>query len=80
MGDITPEAINNLEEELGGILVECKLHHFPQGQKFGHLAVILGEDWMQIIYGDPGYTYVVPVNQGPYDTTIVGNTIAMVSS
>ena len=78
-GNITPEVINDLEEELGGILVECKLHHFsPQGQsRFGHLGVILGEDRMRTIYGDPGYMYGIPVDQGPYATTILNNMSAM---
>ena len=74
LGNITPEAIDDFEEELGGILVRCKSHHFPQGQNFGHLPVILGEERMQTIYNNTMYTYDVPINQGPYDTTIVRNT------
>ena len=70
LGDITPEAIDDLEEELGAILVKCKLNHFPQGQKYGHLAVILGQARMRNIYADVAYTYTVPIDQGPYDTTI----------
>ena len=70
LGDITPEAIDDLEEELGAILVECKSHHFPQGQRYGHLAVILGQARMRNLYADKAYTYTVPVDQGPYDTTI----------
>ena len=73
LGDITPEAIDDLEEELGAILVKCKLHHFPQGQKYGHLAVILGQERMRTIYVDVAYTYAVPIDQGPYDTTIARN-------
>ena len=73
LGDITPEAIDDLEEELGAILVKCKSHHFPQGQKYGHLAVILGQERMRTIYADVAYTYDVPIDQGPYDTTIARN-------
>ena len=80
LGDITPEAIDDLEEELGGILVKYKPHHFSQAQKSGHLGVILGEDQMQTIYGDPTYTYVVQVNQRPYDTTSYGSASAMLRS
>ena len=78
LDDITPEAIDDLEEELGAILVKCKSHDFPQGQKYGHLAVILGEDRMQTIYANPTCTYSVPIDQGPYNTTITGNASAMV--
>ena len=70
MGDTTPEAINDSEEELGDISVKFKSHHFPLGQKIGHLAVISGEDQMQTIYRNPGYTYVVPTNQGAYNVTL----------
>ena len=73
LGDITLEAIDDLEEELGSILVKYKSHKFPQGQKFGLLGVILGEDRMQTIYGNLTYTYAVLVGQGPYNTTIAGN-------
>ena len=54
MGDIAPEAIDNLEGELGDILVKFKSHHFLQGQKIGYLGVISGEDWMRTIYGTHG--------------------------
>ena len=31
-GVITPEAINRLEDELGGIFTVAKMHHYKQGQ------------------------------------------------
>jgi hypothetical protein len=37
-GVITPEAVNKLEDELGGIFTVTKTHHYEQGQKYGHLA------------------------------------------
>jgi hypothetical protein len=30
---ITPEAVDKLEEELGGIFTVTKTHHYEQGQK-----------------------------------------------
>jgi hypothetical protein len=33
-GVITPEAINRLEDELGGIFMVTKTHHYEQGQKY----------------------------------------------
>ena len=39
LGETTTETIDDLEEELGGISVELKLHHFPQGKKIEHLGV-----------------------------------------
>ena len=80
LGDTTPVAIEDLEEDLGGILVKYKSHHFPQGQQIGHLGVLLGEEEMQTIYNNPEYTYVVPIYQGPYDTTIDGRASTMATS
>ena len=37
-GVITPEAVDKLEDELGGIFTVTKTHHYEQGQKYGHLA------------------------------------------
>ncbi len=37
-GVITPEAVDRLEDELGGIFTVVKTHHYEQGQKYGHLA------------------------------------------
>ncbi len=37
-GVITPEAVDKLEDELGGIFTVTKTHHYVQGQKYGHLA------------------------------------------
>ena len=42
-GVITPEAVNKLEDELGGIFTVTKIHHFEQGQKYGHLASAIPE-------------------------------------
>ncbi len=32
-GVITPEAVDNLKDELGGILTVTKTHHYEQGQR-----------------------------------------------
>jgi hypothetical protein len=37
-GVITLEAINKVEDELGGIFTVAKTHHYTKGQKYGHLA------------------------------------------
>jgi hypothetical protein len=37
-GVITLEAIDKLEDKLGGIFTVAKTHHYTQGQKYGHLA------------------------------------------
>jgi hypothetical protein len=42
-GVITPEAVNRLEDELGGIFMVAKTHHYEQGQKYGHLTSTIPE-------------------------------------
>jgi hypothetical protein len=38
-GVITPNAVDKLKDELGGIFTVTKTHHYEQGQKYGHLPV-----------------------------------------
>ena len=42
-GDITPEDVDQLQEEIGSILVTIKSHHFRGGRTNGHLAVIVSQ-------------------------------------
>jgi hypothetical protein len=37
-GVITLEAVDKLEDELGGIFTMGTTHYYTQGQKYGHLA------------------------------------------
>jgi len=41
-GVITPEAVNKLEDELGGIFTVTKTHHCEQGQKYGKYRLVIG--------------------------------------
>ena len=56
VGDIDADDVDNLEEELGAILVTIKSTHFPQGAKYGHLPVILGQERIRTILGDAGFS------------------------
>ena len=42
-GMIPPEAVDKLEDELGGIFTVTKKHHYEQGQKYHHLASVIPE-------------------------------------
>ena len=42
-GVITPEAIDNLEDEVGGIFTILKSTHFAEGQRYGYLACVIPE-------------------------------------
>ena len=55
VGDITPETLDILKEEIGGILVSVKSTHYDQGAKYGHLDVILGETRMRNILNNPNF-------------------------
>ena len=77
VGDIDADDVDNLEEELGAILVTIKSTHFPQGAKYGHLPVILGQERMRTILGDAAYLYVAPTHQGDYDPNAITATVAV---
>ena len=72
-GNITPKALDILEEEIGGLLVSVKSTHYDQGAKYGHLDVILGETRMRNILNDPNFLYDTPVDQGAYDLEVIAN-------
>ena len=57
MTEITPESIDQLQEEVGNILTMVKSWHFEKGREFGHLAIILEEEEYQDVIGDDTWTY-----------------------
>jgi hypothetical protein len=65
-GVITPEAIDKLEDELGGIFTVTTTHHYEQGQKYGHLASAIRESEYRLIIGNATWTHGVPANPGVY--------------
>ena len=77
-GVITPEAVNKLEDELGGIFTVAKTHHYIQGQKYGHLASAIPESKYRLIIGDATWTHGVLANPGVYSQAAlnIGNAAA----
>jgi hypothetical protein len=77
-GVITPEAVDKLEDELGGIFTVTKTHHYVQGQKYGHLASAIPESKYRLIIGDATWTHDVPNDPGAYSQAAltVGNAAA----
>ena len=65
-GLITPEAVDKLKDELGGIFTVLKTHHYYQGQKYGHLASAIPEAKSRLIIGDPTWSHAVPADPGAY--------------
>jgi hypothetical protein len=65
-GVITLEAIDKLENELGGINTMMKTHHYEQGQKYGHLASAIPESKYRLIIGNAAWTHMVQLNPGAY--------------
>ena len=65
-GVITPEAVDRLEDELGGIITVIKTHHYEQGQKYGHLASAIPEAKYRLVIADPAWTHTVPADPGSY--------------
>jgi hypothetical protein len=75
---ITPEAIDKLEDELGGIFTMAKTHHYIQGQKYDHLASAIPESKCRLVIGNATWTHMVPTNPGAYsaDALNAGNVAA----
>ena len=65
-GVITPEAVDKLEDELGGIFTVVKTHHYKQGQKYSHLASAIPKAKYRLIIGNPTWLHAVPANPGAY--------------
>ena len=77
-GVIMPEAVNKLEDKLGGIFTVTKTHHYDQGQKYGHLASAIPESKYRLVIGNATWTHTVPLDPGAYsaDALAAGNAAA----
>jgi hypothetical protein len=65
-GVITPEAVNKLKDELGGIFTVTKTHHYKQGQKYGNLASAIPESKYRLVIGNAAWVHGVPADPGAY--------------
>ena len=74
-GVITPEAVDKLEDELGGIFTVAKTHHYEDGQKYGHLASAIPEAKYRLVIANNAWTHTVPTDPGAYsaDALAAGN-------
>jgi hypothetical protein len=68
-GIITPESINTLKNELGGVFTILKSTHFAKGEQYRYLACVIPEDKYHITIADPTWVYTAPVNPGAYAAT-----------
>ncbi len=71
-GVITPDAVDKLVDELGGILTVAKTHHYAHGQKYGHLASTIPEAKYRLVINDATWTHTVPTDPGAYSTDALG--------
>ncbi len=69
---VTPEAVNKLEDELGGIFTVTKTHHYKQGQKYGHLASAISKQKYRFVIRNATWAYTVPGNPGAYSQAALG--------
>jgi hypothetical protein len=78
-GVITPEAVNKLEDELGGIFTVTKTHHYEQGQKYGHLASAIPKQKYRLVIRNATWAHTVPGDPGAYSQAAlgVGNSAAL---
>jgi hypothetical protein len=62
-GVITPEAIDRLKDELGMIFAVGKMHHYEQGQKYGHLASAIPEPKYRLVIRNSTWIHTIPATQ-----------------
>ncbi len=65
-GIITPESIDELENELGGAFTKLKSTHFDEGQRYGYLATVIPQDKYRIVISDAAWIYAAPADPGAY--------------
>jgi hypothetical protein len=66
--------IDVLEKEVARIVSSSKTTRFPQGNKYGHLVMIVGQTKYRNIIGDDTFVFAPPSDAGAYDTiTIIDN-------
>ena len=68
-GAITPEAVDNLENEIGGIFTILKSNHYDEGQRYGYLACVIPENKYRVVIADNTWAYQAPNNPGAYAAT-----------
>jgi hypothetical protein len=71
-GVITPEAVNKLKDELGGIFTVTKTHHYEQGQKYGHLSSAFPKQKYRLVIGNATWAHTVPADPGAYLQAALG--------
>jgi hypothetical protein len=69
---ITPEGINKLEDKLGGVCTLIKMHHYTEGQKYGHLASVIPQGKYRIVISNNAWTHAAPANPGAYSAAALG--------
>jgi len=71
-GIITPENVDKLEDELGGVSTIIKTHHYTEGQKYGHLASVIPQGKYRIVISDATWIHTAPVDPGAYSAAALG--------
>jgi hypothetical protein len=68
--------VDVLEKEVARIVSSAKTTRFPQGNKYGHLVMIVGETKYGNIIADANFTFTKPTDAGAYDTVNIVDNIA----
>jgi hypothetical protein len=71
-GMITPEAIDYIENKIGGIFIILKSTHFNKGQGYSYLVCVIPEDKYRVVIANTTWTYATPINLGAYAATALG--------
>jgi hypothetical protein len=74
-GVITLEAVDRLNDELGGIFRVAQTHHYKQGQKYGHLPSAIPKPKYRLVIRSATWTHTILADPGAYSMVAfaVGN-------
>ncbi len=71
-GAITPEAVDNLKNKIGGIFTLLKSTHFNKGQQYHYLACVIPEEKYRVVITKAPWMYAAPINPSAYAATALG--------
>jgi len=77
-GEIIPEDVDAVVEELGEVSTTTKSAYFPPGNLFRYLSMVVPEAKMRTILGDPTCNFALQAHPGVYDPVAIGSGVKAV--
>jgi hypothetical protein len=69
---IMPEGVDKLKDKLGSVCILIKMHHYTEGQNYGHLAGVIPQEKYRIVISNNAWTHAAPANPGANSAAAYG--------